>query len=112
MSHVTKFVLTLVSVVLVFVALAPGRGAPVAEAKALGLSPSLSCLQNGTVRMDLHWFSQNEGTQWVDLSLANNGFLPGTFLGFGPLTSTQPQAVWDGLLSGGVRYVVVDMFRA
>ena len=38
--------------------------------------------------------------QFVDLTLANNGFAPGTFIGFGPLAGTTTTIQWNGLVAG------------
>jgi len=38
--------------------------------------------------------------QFVDLTLANNGFAPGTFIGFGPLSGTTTTIQWNGLVAG------------
>jgi hypothetical protein len=39
-------------------------------------------------------------SQFVDLTLANNGFAPGTFIGFGPLAGTTSTIQWNGLVAG------------
>lgn len=44
------------------------------------------------------------GAQWVDLSIFNNSFAPGTFLGMGPLPLSQSMVVWDGLQPGTTHY--------
>src|SRR6266545_2822149 len=39
---------------------------------------SQSCLDNGRVRLSASWTSSNNGEQWLDLSLTNNGWVNGT----------------------------------
>jgi len=39
-------------------------------------------------------------SEFVDLTLANNGFAPGTFIGFGPLSGTTTTIQWNGLVAG------------
>ena len=81
-----------------------GRTASVARADfpAADLSTSLlfHCLPDSTVRAELKWTSYNQGAQWLDLSLFNNDFAPGTFQGIGPLPPTQSGLAWDGLTPG------------
>jgi len=43
-------------------------------------------------------------SQFVDLTLANNGFAPGTFIGFGPLGPTTTTIQWNGLVAGQQHY--------
>jgi uncharacterized protein YkwD len=51
-------------------------------------------------------FSWNAGggTQWLDLSLANNGFAEGTYLTAGPIASGQGWLAWEGILAGQTHY--------
>jgi hypothetical protein len=42
--------------------------------------------------------------QFVDLSLLNNGFAGGTFIGFGPLTGTTTTIQWNGLVAGQTHF--------
>jgi hypothetical protein len=70
------------------------------------------CLSNGQVRLRLGWAASNLGPQWVDLSLFNNGWFPGTFLGAGPLPGFQNALLWDGLLPGAWHYVRINTATA
>lgn len=47
---------------------------------------------------------------WIDLSLFNNGFAPGTFLGRGPIPVIGEPALvpWDNLLAGRMHYYRVN----
>jgi hypothetical protein len=70
------------------------------------------CLSDGSIRLSLSWASFNLGIQFVDLSLFNNGWFPGTFLGAGPLPGFQNSLVWDGLLPGARHFVRVNTLTA
>jgi len=63
------------------------QGPPVAEypgADYVNVA-NQTCLSDGTVQINLSWQSYNLGYQWIDLSLTNNGFAQGTFVGIGPV---------------------------
>ncbi len=68
----------------------------------------MTCLSADRVSVEFAWNSSGQGVQWLDLSLFNNGFAPGSFLGGGPLASGQNTLVWDGLLSNTPHYVRVN----
>src|SRR3954470_19873920 len=61
---------------------------------------SQGCTGDGYVRINLAWGAPNEGAQWVDLSLTNNGWAPGTFIGIGPFGAFDGAATWSGLQPG------------
>jgi hypothetical protein len=66
--------------------------------------PVVQCL-GGTANAVFSWAPvANADVQYVDLSLANNGFAGGTFIGFGPLTGTTNSIQWNGLLPGQTHY--------
>jgi hypothetical protein len=69
---------------------------------------SQECLPNNKVRIHVTWVTYNQGHQWVDLSLFNNGWEWGTFLGAGPLPPWQSSLTWDGLLPGYWHYLRVN----
>jgi hypothetical protein len=79
----------------------------VTGARNLGLD-SQDCVDRGQVRIHSAWEPNGQGTQWVDLSLHNNGFVPGTFVGAGPLHSSQGSLLWTGLLPGETHYLRVN----
>lgn len=66
------------------------------------VSQSCSMSRPGTVAVAFHWQRPGPGAvqQWLDLSLFNNGFAPGTFMGVGPLAATVDSLTWDGILPG------------
>ena len=47
-------------------------------------------------------------SQRLDLSLFDNGFAGGTFIGAGPLWGSAQTFTWDGLLPGAVHYYRVN----
>ena len=103
------FAVLLLGLLITFQSLAPQR----AEAAPLfpgaeQVSISTQCLSDGTVRVTASWVTFNQGPQWVDLSLFNNGWIFGTFLGAGPLPSTQSSLTWDGLLPGVRHFLRVN----
>jgi hypothetical protein len=66
------------------------------------------CLSDGTVQVTVNWQSYNLGPQWIDLSLYNNGFAQGTFIGLGPLSPYSNSQPWGGLLPGNWHYLRVN----
>jgi pimeloyl-ACP methyl ester carboxylesterase len=57
----------------------------------------------GTVRVEFRWQPStliSAQQQWLDLSLFDNGFLPGTFIGAGPLPVSTGSFSWDGIKPG------------
>jgi hypothetical protein len=70
------------------------------------------CLGPNEVRVGFTWTGYNEGPQWVDLSLSDNGFFPGTFVGLGPLASSQTSFTWDGILAGLTHFLRVNTLTA
>jgi peptidoglycan/xylan/chitin deacetylase (PgdA/CDA1 family) len=67
-----------------------------------------STTKPGSVSVTLHWTPGDPGQQWVDLSLFNNNFASGTFVGSGPLPSSQSALAWDGLVERTTHYVRVN----
>jgi hypothetical protein len=66
-----------------------------------------SATANGA-RAFLLWTPSNAGTQWLDLSVVNNGFAPGTFIAAGPFAPDRWGFVWPGLLQGTTHYARVN----
>jgi hypothetical protein len=85
----------------------------VAEAAASAVTVTgQQCLTASDVRVAFNWNGLNEGSQWVDLSLTNNGFIPGTFVGIGPIASGQTSFAWDGILGGFTHYLRINTLTA
>jgi hypothetical protein len=92
----------------------PGHLTARAQSPAAEISTGLvfECLPENTIRAHFLWTSSGQGEQWVDLSLFDNGFAPGTFLGAGPLPPGQYTFVWDGLIPNATHYVRVNTLTA
>jgi len=57
--------------------------------------------QSGTVAVTFSWPRASGAYQvWLDLSLSNNGFAPGTFTAVGPLDPDTTSYTWKGVSSG------------
>lgn len=69
---------------------------------------STECMSDGHVRLRLGWTSYGFGPQFVDLSLSNNGFIFGTFVGLGPLSPYQNSFIWEGVLAGLQHYIRIN----
>ena len=69
---------------------------------------SQSCLTLGGVRVEFSWKTFDEGPQFIDLTIFNNNFAAGTFIGAGPIDSTQSTFVWDGLVPNQRHYARVN----
>ena len=63
---------------------------------------TMDCVGTGTnsVRVFLLWNASTAGTQFLDFSVFNNGFAPGTFLSLGPLGSDAWGYVVNGVRQG------------
>jgi len=68
----------------------------------------LECQFDGRTRLRLQWSTYNLGIQFEDLSLFNNGWLFGTFIGIGPFGPSQNTSVWEGLLPGQWHYLRIN----
>ena len=85
------------------------QAAPPAQASPPGAwAQYCSQAQPGTVQVVFLWAPSRQGQQWLDLSVFNNGFAPGTVVGVGPLSPDAWAFVWDGLLPGVTHYVRVN----
>lgn len=77
-----------------------GSGAPPAT-----LGVQQACDGTGSsVAVTFKWSANSAGPQWLDLSMQNNGFAPGTFVGAGPVGSGQGTYTWQGLAKGGTHF--------
>jgi hypothetical protein len=68
---------------------------------------SASCpdVPGGTAGVTFTWDTVPGAVlQWLDISLVDNGFAPGTFLGAGPLPPGQKSLTWAGILPGFTHY--------
>jgi hypothetical protein len=67
-----------------------------------------SCTSANTARAVLLWQPSRGGTQYVDLSIFNDGFAPGTFISAGPFDRGTWGYAWDGLWPGVTHFVRVN----
>jgi hypothetical protein len=87
--------------------IAPGSPAPQYPG-ADNITIYLQCQPDGRVALTLNWVSYGFGGQFVDLSLFNNNWIFGTFIGQGPLPAYQNQFTWNGLLPNAQHYVRIN----
>jgi beta-lactamase class A len=68
------------------------------------------CLGTGrdAVRTTFLWTPSRSGSQWLDLSVFNNGFAPGTFVSTGALSPAMYGFVWGGMLEGTTHFARVN----
>ena len=62
----------------------------------------------GSVSATISWVPSRRGEQWLDISLFNNRFAPGTFVGTGPLPPGTSSFVWSGLRPGLTHFLRID----
>jgi hypothetical protein len=82
--------------------------APVPAQSPAVLQQQCSTTQPGTVLVTFSWQPSGAGSQWLDLSLLDNGFAPGTIVGVGPLPADASTFAWDGLVGGMTHYVRIN----
>ena len=58
--------------------------------------------------MTFLWGPSRAGAQWLDLSIYNNDFAPGTFVSVGPMAPAQWGFIWSGLLQGTTHFARVN----
>jgi uncharacterized protein YkwD len=76
-----------------------------AEASAgASLHHPRSTCSNGYASVTFGWTPSAGVVQWLDISLFNNGFASGTFLGAGPMGLGQNALTWDGIKPGMMHY--------
>jgi uncharacterized protein YkwD len=79
--------------------LTSGPTASAATSAAL-ISTGVSCYGDGA-EVTFGWLPGSEtGAQWVDISLFNNDFAEGSYIGAGPLQPNQGAFVWPGIRPG------------
>jgi len=66
------------------------------------------CISPGNVRLYMQWTTYGFGPQWFDVSLHNNGWIWGTFVGAGPIAANQGTFVWEGFVPGQRHYLRVN----
>src|SRR6266700_2627846 len=84
----------------------PPRAAEAAPLAAFNVNVvAQDCLADGNVRATISWSPMTLGFQWVDLSLFDNDFIPGTFIGVGRIDPFQSVLNWDDLLPGRLHFL-------
>jgi len=84
-----------------FCGVAPGGGQ---VPGAVIQQPVVQCF-GGSANVTFTWIPvAGVDVQYVDLSLANNGFAGGTFIGFGPLAGNTNAIQWNGLAVGQTHF--------
>jgi hypothetical protein len=96
-----------------FVVLISARPAPTANAIGAELVlPSAAC-SGSAADVTFKWKPQVGGSQqWVDISLHDNGFEAGTFIGAGAFGSGHDSYTWTGITKGLVHYWRVNTLTA
>jgi len=64
------------------------------------------------VSVTFKWQANAPGQQFIDLSVFNNGFAPGTFVGAGPITSGAGSFTWHGIAKGVTHYWRINTLTA
>ncbi len=75
--------------ILVLGLVASFRTESASAAPAQGLVVEQACGTDGRVDVTFFWTSSHTGIQWLDLSLYDNDFAPGTFLGAGSMSQSH-----------------------
>jgi hypothetical protein len=83
------------------------------HAAANSLYVSQSCAAGG-VTVNFGWDGQDPAAiqVWIDISLADNGFAPGTFISAGPLPGWSNSYVWPSIRPGLTHFVRVNTQHA
>jgi hypothetical protein len=81
-----------------FVSNCGGGGGSTGGAPVTG-DVSQVCAGN-TVTVTFKWQANASGPQYIDLTVFNNGFAPGTFVGAGPIGSGGGSFTWYGIAKG------------
>jgi beta-lactamase class A len=62
----------------------------------------------GSVSATISWAPSRRGDQWLDISLFNNRFAPGTFAGIGSFPPGTNSFVWSGLRPGLTHFLRIN----
>src|SRR5689334_3095465 len=101
MRLIPRVVLPVVATMMAITALALiPSGSALAYPGADNLSIQQQCQSPNNVQIGLFWTTYNLGEQWVDVSLNNNNFAPGTFLSNGPVAANVDHVVGSGIQTG------------
>lgn len=94
---------TLTATLVTFAAPPSARAAPI-------VGVSQQCQPDGKVAVTFSWYGNDPTAiqQWIDLSIFNNGWQPGSFVGAGPFPGTTTSFTWNGLVAGVRHYTRVN----
>ena len=87
-----------------------GQFTPCGTQRLLDLT--YTCTGGGRATVTFRWAPASSPAffQFLDLTLFNNNFVPGTFLGLGPMAPTQQAQVWPGIIANAIHYFRVNTF--
>jgi hypothetical protein len=82
------------------------------EAAPQDLSITQTCTPDGRLSARFNWNDANPAIvqQWLDLSLADNHWQPGTYLGNGPMPASQQSLTWIGLQQGSRHFIRINQW--
>jgi hypothetical protein len=93
-----------------------GKIAPSSEAAITQLFIDVKCSTHfpGTATASISWTGNHPGAlgQFLDMSRANNGWLPDTFSAAGPMHASRTSFVWDNLPAGMYLYARHNQYFA
>jgi hypothetical protein len=104
-----KSLVSLIGAVLMVVAIGWASAGSTAQAfvSRIFMNQTCSTVYPGRATVTFSWTDNHPLAlqQWLDLSLQNNGWRPGTFSGAGPLHASVQSFAWDGLMPNTYYYV-------
>jgi len=76
------------------------------------LNITQTCTPDGRLNVRFAWTQVDQYIvqQWLDLSLQDNHWEPGTFLGNGPLAGSQQSLTWNGLQQGSRHFIRINQW--
>lgn len=94
---------------LVVFALAVSPSAVTQAAPAGDLAARVVCAAD-ELNIEFTWKSSHDGEQWLDLSVEDTNFAPGTFAGTGPMSSARESLEWDTPQSSTTYYARINTY--
>jgi len=87
---------------------APASAEPLVASQIAVSTQKCEAASPGSVSAALSWTPARRGQQWLDVSLFNNGFAPGTFVGVGPFPPGTNAFVWSGLRPDSTHFLRIN----
>lgn len=78
-------------------------------AGARDLAARVQCSQD-VLKVTFSWQPGGSGQQWLDLSITDAGFAPGTFTGTGPISASRSSITWDTAAPNTTYYARINTF--